>query len=223
MVFSIHIADVGVRDALWIVAAQRRLQDVPGIHFGVTMNAVALRASSRPPLPDPCRVGVIAAWRDEEAYDRFLTEDPLAARLASGWRARLRPLRVWGAWPAAGRIPTTPDADDGAPVAGLTLGRMRLRRVLPFLAASARAERAALEHPGMLAGTAFTRPPHTVATFSLWRDAEAVRRYAVGDSPEGHRHAMEAHRRRSFHHEAVFIRMRPEDVHGRWAGRDPLA
>lgn len=223
MLFLVQLADLGAGDALSVLAAQRRLPGTPGLVFGVTMLAVPLRSASRPPLPNPRRVGLIAAWRDAASLERFLAESPIASRLADGFRVALEPLRVWGAWPDAGPIPTGATADDDAPVAAITLGRLRLLRTMAFLAASGGAERHALEHPGMLAATAFSRPPRLVSTFSLWRNATAIRDYATGGSPAGHRDAMTAHGREPFHHESVFVRLRPVDSHGRWDGRDPLA
>jgi hypothetical protein len=220
VLLSVHIADVRARDALALLRAQPRLRSVPGIAFGATMNSVPLRSSKRLPRPNVRRIGLLAGWRDDEPYERFLAENPVAALLADGWSARLAPLRVWGAWPDAGPIPTRDSPDPTGPVAGLTLGRLRLRRALPFLAASAEAERAALEHPGILAATAFTRPPRLVATFSLWRDHTAVRDYATGAVNDGHRRAMAAHQARSFHHDAVFIRLAPYDIRGTWNGQD---
>lgn len=218
MLFSVHMANVRAREALALLRAQSRLRGVPGIAFAVTMNAVGLRSSKRPPRPNLRRVGLLAAWQDDEAVERFLSENPAAALLAGGWSARLTPLRVWGAWPDAGTIPTRDSPDPSGPVAGLTLGRLRLRRAVPFLAASADAERRALEHPGMLAATAFTRPPRLVATFSLWRDQTAVRDYATRGVDDGHRRAIAAHQARSFHHDAVFIRLAPYDIRGNWNG-----
>ncbi len=216
MLLSVHIADVRVRDALALLRAQPRLRAVPGIAFAATMNAVALRSSRRPSLPSLHRVGLLAAWRDDNAYECFLATDPAAPLLAGGWSARLTPLRVWGAWPDVAPIPTRESPDHTGPVAGLTLGRLRLHRALPFLAASAGAERDARRHPGMLAGTAFTRPPRLVATFSLWRDLGALRDYATGPVHDGHRRAMAAHHARPFHHDAVFIRLAPFDIRGNW-------
>ena len=174
-----------------------------------------------PPARSADRRGSISAELSSDAGSLTppIPENAAAALIAEGWSARLTPLRVWGAWPDAGPIPTDDSVDPAGPVAGLTLGRLRLRRALPFLAASADAERGALEHPGMLAATAFTRPPRLVATFSLWRDHTAVRDYAAGGGRDGHRRAMAAHQARSFHHDAVFIRLAPYDIRGTWNGQ----
>jgi hypothetical protein len=168
-------------------------------------------------------VGLIAAWEEEGALEAFLAEHPLAQRLAVGWHARLEPLRVFGAWPAMPGLPTEEiPVEKGQPVAVLTLGRLQPSRAIDFLRASAPAERQAVAEPALLAATGLARPPHLVATFSLWRNAAAMRDYARRTGA-GHLAAIEAHSERPFHRESAFIRLRPYGSQGSWDGRDPLA
>jgi hypothetical protein len=153
-----------------------------------------------------------------------LADAPQARRLAGGWHVRLRPLRAFGSWRELTDLPAHAEPHDPAePVAVLTLGRLRLGRLVPFLRASARAEGQAVRDPAMLAGTALARPPRLVCTFSVWRSAHAMREYAQGDPGGGHPRAVQAHLRRPFHHESVFVRLRPYASSGAWEGRDPLA
>jgi hypothetical protein len=132
-------------------------------------------------------------------------------------------LRAVGSWSG---LPDLPDeervVDDHEPVAVLTLGRLRLRRAVPFLRTSSRAERQAVTDPALLAATGLARPPRLVATFSLWRTAGAMRAYALGEDGDGHLRAIRAHAARSFHHESVFARFRPYGGRGLWDGRNPL-
>lgn len=174
-------------------------------------------------MPGFRRVALVTAWHDESALERFLDRSPVAEMFAGGWSVRLEPLRAWGEWPAFGPLPSRDDSDRTEPVAALTLGRLRVARILPFLSASAGAEREARAHPAFLEGTALARPPGLVATFSLWRSAEGVRSYAAGSDSGGHRRAAKAHHRDPFHHESVFIRFRPYAARGSWDGRDPLS
>ncbi|HEV2998894.1 MAG TPA: hypothetical protein VGX16_07280, partial [Solirubrobacteraceae bacterium] len=81
----------------------------------------------------------------------------------------------------------------------------------------------AVAHPGLLAATGLARPPRLVATFSLWRTAEAMRAYAYQEAGAGHSAAIRAHRARAFHHESAFIRLRPYAARGDWGGREPLS
>ena len=112
--------------------------------------------------------------------------------------------------------------DDEEPVAVLTLGRLRLRRIAAFRRSAAPAEREAIDDPALLAGTGLARPPRLVATFSLWRSAAAMREYATGGGGN-HRAAVQAHAAQPFHHESAFVRFRPYASRGSWGGRDPLA
>ena len=219
---SVHIADVGVRAAT-LLAAPARGRPVPGLLYARTMLGADLTARLAP-APRSGRVGLVAAWEDDAAFERFLVTDRLARALSGGWHVRLQPLRAWGAWRALPYLPGSAFGGLGPdPVAALTLGRVRLRRLLPFLRASARAEGEAAANPEMLAGTALARPPRLVCTFSLWRTAQAMREYAQGDPESGHPRAVAEHLRRPFHHESVFVRLRPYASSGAWDGRDPLA
>lgn len=222
MIVSVHLAEVGWRRAPGMLRGQPRPSDVPGLTYAEPVLSTPLR-DGPVPRPGPGRVGLIAAWEQDEALDRFLASHPLAARFAAGWHVRLEPLRVYGSW---SRMPGLParekPVDDSEPVAVLTLGHTKLHRAVPFLRSSAPAERAAVSDPAVLASTAFARPPRFVSTFSLWRSAAAMREYA--HSGEGaHQAAVRADRAKPFHREAAFIRFRPYASQGNWGGRDPLA
>jgi hypothetical protein len=223
MIVSVHLADVGVRAAAGALRARPDAAALPGLRYAEAAIAVPL-AGGPIPAPQLGRVGLIAAWDDDAAFDRFLTGHPFAQRLAGGWHVRLEPLRAAGAWSGLPDLPGEERAvDQSEPVAVLTLGRLRLRRAVSFLRTSARAERQAVSDPALLAGTALARPPRLVATFSLWRTAAAMRAYALGDAGDGHLRAIRAHAARSFHHESVFARFRPYGARGAWDGRNPLA
>jgi hypothetical protein len=223
MIVSVHLADVG-----WLKVQQllfRRLDaaDIPGMTYAEPAFTAPLGA--RVPRPSPGRIGLIAAWRDDEALDRFLVDQPVGRDLAPGWHVRLEPVRVFGSWSGMPGLPTkeTPVRDD-EPVAALTLGRLRILRTRPFLKSGAPAERDAVANPAVVASTGFARlaRPRLVSTFSIWRSAAAMREYAFGkDGP--HQAAVRADRARPFHHESAFVRFRPYASHGIWDGHDPLA
>lgn len=153
MIASVHIADLGARAALDVMRGKPTPAEVRGLRYAVITTAAPLSGRLLP-APMPGRVGLIAAWHDDQALDGFLAEHPLAARLASGWRVRLRPTRVSGAW---SRLPDLPRDEvamsDDEPVAVLTLGHLRLTQTVRFLRASAAAEDLAVRQPGLLAST----------------------------------------------------------------------
>lgn len=222
MIVSVHLAEVGWRRAPRMLRGRPRLSDVPGLTYAEPVLSTPLR-DGPVPRPGPGRVGLIAAWKDDDALDRFLDDHPLAARFADGWHVRLEPLRVYGSW---SRMPGLPQrekpVDNEEPVAVLTLGHTKLHRAVPFLRTSEPAERAAVGDSAVLASTAFARPPRFVSTFSLWRSAAAMHEYAHSNDG-AHQAAVRADRAKPFHREAAFIRFRPYASQGSWSGRDPLA
>jgi hypothetical protein len=224
-VVSVHIADVGVRSALRLLAARPRPGAIPGLRHADVGTAAPLSASI---LPSPTfgRVGFIGFWDDDAAVDRFVREDPLARRLRRGWHARLEPLRRFGAWPGLpDDLSTSRHTEYDGPAVVLTLGRLRLPRAVAFLRASARAEGAVLAAPGLRWATGFARPP-TVATCSLWDSTRALVTYAYGARDPGHPDAIAADAAdaaRAFHHRSAFVRFRPYHVEGRLDGPNPLA
>lgn len=214
VVTSVHLADVGLARALRLLRRPVRPGEIRGLRYAETM-ALAPLSSARLARPSPGRVGLIAAWDDDAALDAFLAEHPTATALASGYRTRLRPTRVVGAWPELPDLPRYEQPQREGPVAVLTLGRLRLHRTAAFLSASARAEADALASPALVLATALARPPGLVATFSVWRDIDLMRDY-VGRSAGGHRRATASHAARPFHRRSAFIRFEPYDETGTW-------
>jgi hypothetical protein len=221
MIVSVHIAEVGRREAAEVLLRPPRPGPVPGLTYAETTTVAPLGE----PLLPPRRlgpVGMIAAWEGDDALDDFAESHPIAKRFADGWQVRLRPLRVSGAWMGMPGLPARAlPVDDAEPVGVLTLGRLRLLRTGAFRRSAGPAEVAALDSPALLAGTGLARLPRLVATFTLWRSAAAMREYAYGRDA-AHQAAVGADRVRPFHHESAFVRFRPYASRGSWGGRDPL-
>lgn len=217
-----HIAELGVRRSLALLGAARRPPEAPGLRYAEAAGLVPL-AGKAPPLP-PRGAILIASWDDDAALDRFLSGHPLAERLSGGWHVRLMPKRIVGAWPEMPGLPTEEESmDPDEPAAVLTLGRPRLRTFVRFARTSRQAEKLAVGHPALVAGTAAARLPRFVATFSLWRTTAEMRDYALGRPDGRHLQAITADRATPFHHQSAFIRFRPYGARGTWDGREPLA
>jgi hypothetical protein len=222
VIASVHIADVGPGAAAAVLLRPPKPADVPGLTYAETTTTAGLGEPLLPPKHFG-RVGMIAAWDDDAALDAFSQSHSVAAHLAGGWQVRLQPLRVFGRWAGMPGLPARAlPVGDEEPVAVLTLGRLRLRRIGPFRRSAAPAESAAIDDPALLAGIGLARPPRLVATFSLWRSSAAMREYATV-AGGAHSAAVEADRAQPFHHESAFVRFRPYASRGSWNGRDPLA
>jgi len=211
MIVSVDIAAVGLRQGLQVLAKRPRVEEVEGLRYAETVFTAPLGAGLLP-KPSLATVALIAAWDDDEALDHFATH-PLARRLSSGWQVRMAPLRVSGSWPEMPGLPEKQlPVDPEEPVAVLTLGRVKPWRLRPFLRAAAPAEADAVAEPGLIASTAFGRPP-LVSTFSLWRTAAEMRDYAYRRGGS-HMAAVAGDRARPFHHQSAFIRFRPYATRG---------
>jgi hypothetical protein len=220
MIASVHLADIGRRGALASALRTPRPDRVPGLRHANVALAGSL-GGSVVPSPDFGRMGLVAFWDDDEALDRFLSDHPLAAKLAGGWSVRLAPRRASGTWPGlSADVPADAPLEDD-PAAVLTLGRLRLTQTVRFLRTSARAEAAVLDAEGLIWATGLARPPF-VCTFSLWRSSRDLATYAYGREQPAHAAAIAAHAAKSFHHESAFIRFRPLASAGSLRGRNPL-
>jgi hypothetical protein len=223
VIASVHVAPTGTREGL---RAFFRGAPDPAAVAGLTYAETVLTAPLGPailPRPTAAEVGLIASWEDDEHLDRFLADPTIAGPFTVGWHVRMRPVRVFGAWPAMPGLPEkSTQVDDDEPVVVLTLGRPRLSRLHTFLPTSARAEAALEGAPGLLAATGLAHPPRLVSTFSLWASAAAMRAYAH-DAAGPHMAAVQGDRAAAFHHESAFIRCRPYLSAGCWGEGDPLA
>lgn len=223
MIASVHLADLPWQQVpRFVLGGGSLLDGVRGLRYCERTLAAPLSGALLP-RPTLRRVGLIAAWNDDEALDDFLGSHPLAERLCHGWHVRLRPLRIAGEWEPLGDLTLTdePDIGEGA-VAVLTLGHLRLSQARRFLHASAAAERLALDQPSLIASTGLAAPPRLVATFSLWRGVDAMRSYAEGAVEGAHRDAMRSHAGSPFHHRSAFLRFAPYGSEGAWDGWNPL-
>ena len=216
MIASVHISEQGIRRSLALLRKGKRPLEAPGLRYAEAAGLVPL-ASRVPPLP-PRGTILISAWDDDDALDRFLAESPI-----DGYHVRMKPMRIIGAWPDMPGLPAEEEEmDPQEPATVLTLGRPRLLRLPPFVRTSRAAERLAVGHPGMVAGTAAARLPRFVATFSIWRTVSEMRDYALGRPDPSHLNAIKADRANTFHHQEAFVRFRPYAETGSWRGRQSL-
>lgn len=183
-------------------------------------NAMSLGADLR-------RWAMFAVWQDETALDRFLAESPIAAeQRAAGqetWTVRLRYAGGHGQW--GGRDPfagmTAQPLAPGHMVAVLTRASIRPRRLARFYRAVPAVDQALAGADGCLRAVGIGEwPLARQATFSLWRDASAVRGFAYAGGP--HAAVITRTRQEGWFSEECFARFAPYRSDGSWDGTDPL-
>ncbi|MGW0808552.1 spheroidene monooxygenase [Nonomuraea sp. NPDC002799] len=174
------------------------------------------------------RWALFAVWRQEADLEAFLRDSPIPARWREeaheGWQVRLAPLASRGTW--SGRAPfgrlAARRAAAGGPVAVLTRASIRARRLVAFYRSVPPVDRLLRRQDGCLASVGMGEwPLARQATFSLWRDQEAMRRFAYED--DAHLRVTARVREHGWYGEQLFTRFTPYASEGRWNGADPLA
>jgi hypothetical protein len=226
MIVSVHIANIGVANALRLVAAPPKPAAVHGLRHADVAIAAPLSESIRK-SPQLGRVALLAWWDDEAALDAFIANDRRAPKFVDGFAARLSPLRAHGSWPGLdAEVPKARSVAHDGGVVVLTLGRLRISQLPRFLRTSAKAEGAVNRADGLIWATGLARPP-LVATCSLWESSDAARAYAYGnaanDAVATHPGAITQGNAKPFHKREAFIRFRPEAVSGTLGGKNPLS
>ena len=196
----------------------------PGLRFwrllGVGRGASFSRSA------DLHRWGMFAVWGSQEAVERFRDGSlhaGWAARADEVWTVALAPYRWHGRWggrdPLAGIVPAPAPA---GPVAVLTRATVRPGKLAAFWSAVPGSAAGLPGDAGLLRSVGVGESPvlHQ-ATFSLWRDADAMRDYAYRH-PE-HLEAVRRSRDERWYAEELFARFSPVGSWGSWGGVDPLA
>ncbi|MGS2642816.1 spheroidene monooxygenase [Streptosporangium sp. LJ11] len=218
------------------------LGSTPGLRFWRLLGSG--RGASMSVGADLRRWALLAVWRDERDLDRFLGDSPVAERWRSeareSWQVRLAPLASRGRWNGVdpfGPLPTSPsgllpgsargpDPGDpggpGGPVAVLTRASIRPSRLVAFYRSVPGVDRLLAEQDGCLASVGVGEwPLARQGTFSLWRDAAAVRDFA--HRGREHRRVIGRTRAEDWYSEELFARFSPYASEGTWDGADPLA
>lgn len=133
----------------------------------------------------------------------------------------LHATRSRGAWGGAAPFPVCADNAPGAPVAVLTRAAIRPRALAAFWGRTP-GIRADIPLDTESGGLAFRMglgeaPWLNQITFTLWRDAEALRRFAW-DPASPHGQAIAAARAGDWFSEYLFARFAVADVFGDWSG-----
>jgi len=226
--------------------ARWELADVPGATSGA-VRLLGTGAGDRglSPRPGVDRWGVLVpGWRDLAAARAFLDE----SRWMRAYRSRAReamdlflvPVGGHGRWDGAtpfGREGAAaagdrarprirpPQVDDprvaDAPLAVLTRATVRARSLPGFFRAAAEIE-GDLTRCGALFALGLGELPWVrQATFSVWPNLDAMRRFAY--EARAHRDAMKEARKHGWFTEDLFVRFRVMAARGTWNGVDPFA
>lgn len=202
---------------------RRALARAPGLRFGRLLGTGRGRAMTT--SADLRRWAVFAVWDDREAADRFRARHPLSLRwdrAQERFDVVLRPIGAHGSWdgvdPFAG---VAGEAAPSGPVAVLTRATVRWRRLPAFLRAVPPVDAHLRSVDGLLDAVGIGEVPvGRQATFSLWRDADAMQRFSYRSAE--HVEVVRRTRDEGWYGEELFARFAPISWSGTWDGGEPL-
>lgn len=240
-VVTLHVWTVptaGIATAIARLAVDRfRLRGYPGLTFAKLLGTGSGQTFA-PQDADPHHWALLTCWDSPHAA---ITLE--RSRVVRGWDAaateRLRftmtPIRSIGRWskrqPFGGATPPSPGSTDpqsptsdpapGLPVASITRARIRPNRLPAFWRAVPEVVAELPNADGLLWSKGVGEAPIGLqGTFSLWRDAQALRRFAYQSA--GHRDIIKRTRDTQWFAEELFARFAVNDIEGTIDGA-PLA
>lgn len=167
-------------------------------------------------LPDPRTYCLMSALPDP-ADDRRLRQSRFYQRIAGPSQAQLhielQPISGHGTWDGQEPFLYSGERATNGPLAVLTHARVRGHRVRSFWRAVPQIRQHLRQAPGCLFHIGFGEGPlRTLATFSIWQDAEQMQAFAYHQSP--HHRSLRAARQEDWLAESIFVRFRVMKVTG---------
>jgi hypothetical protein len=197
--------------------ARPLLIGVPELRFRKLMGTGAGSSFAR--TPDRGRYAMLGVWESESGARLFLRD----SRFMRHYQERsersatviLRTRAAHGAWNGGNPfLPALKGAEQGM-LGVLTRATIRPRHLKAFWRDVPAASHALASAPGLVASIGIGELPLVrQATFSLWTDADAMKRYAYG-TPE-HRAVIERTRRDGWYSEELFARFSVLEIIGRF-------
>ena len=170
--------------------------------------------------PSAAHQGLFCIFSNLQSATDFIAHSPLVAR----YRERseecllvtLQPTSSRGTWDGVALSAGEPLPDD-APVAALTRASIRPQSALAFWRHAPAAQNGLAHADGCEIAVGLGEAPLLrQATFSLWRNEQAMNAYARTGA---HQEAIRAAWQHEFFSESMFVRFAPISLQGSWKGR----
>ena len=201
--------------------AHSELRQVPGLRFYKLMGSGGKGGFGL--WPNWNVFALLGVWENMDAFRAFEANNAFAQkafeRSKEQFTTFLTPLKTHGLWNGENPFASLPEQviPEDVPVAVLTRARIRLRRLREFLKHVPEASASLNEQAGLLLSIGVGEVPLIYqATFSVWRNIEAVKQYAYRN--QAHGQVVRKTRDRDWYSEEMFTRFRVEGMEGTWDG-----
>lgn len=204
--------------------AHSSLQNVKGLSFYRLMGSGKDRGFN--PFPDWSVYCLLQVWDSEEAAEHFFSSSILIKKYKSHTREIftlfMKNISAGGTWVGKNPFEKGADLNPELPIAVITRATIKTNYLLKFWKYVPTSEEGLYGNEGLI----FTKgvgevPIVQMATFSLWKNFEAVKQFAY--KSKQHQEAIKKTRKYEWYAEELFSRFQPYKSVGTWEGKDLLA
>ena len=203
--------------------ANNDLRKVDGLSFYRLMGSGKGRGFN--PLPDWSVYCLIQVWESEEVAEVFFNSSDLIKRYNERtdelFTLYMKNISAGGTWVGKNPFEKAADLDLNVPIAIITRATIKWNWLFKFWKYVPTSEEGLDGNEGLIYTKGVGEVPIIqMATFSLWKDFEAVKQFAY--KSKQHQEAIKKTRKYEWYSEELFSRFQPYKSTGTWEGKDLL-
>lgn len=177
------------------------------------------------PFPDWSVYCLLQVWESEEAAQAFFNSSDLikqySERTEELFTLYMKNISAGGTWIGKKPFEKGADLDSALPIAVITRATIKWNWLLRFWTYVPTSQQALNGNEGLIYTKGVGEIPIVqMATFSLWKNFEAVKQFAY--KSKQHQEAIRRTRKNNWYKEELFSRFQPYKSTGNWEGKDLL-
>jgi hypothetical protein len=218
----------GLKNKIWgfqmMQFAHAELAKVEGLAFYKLMGSG--KGAGFSPWPDWSVYSLLQIWETAEQADAFFAQAPLVEKYRNHtseiWTLFMRNISAGGEWSGANPFRPSSALDaDNPNIAVITRATIKVSKLLSFWKYVPTSQEPLSHNEGLIYTKGIGEVPIVqMATFSLWKDLESVKKFAY--QSREHQEAIRKTRILDWYNEELFSRFQPYKSVGTWEGKNPL-
>lgn len=203
--------------------AHKSLENVSGMTFYRLLGSGKGRGFN--PLPDWSVYCLLQVWESEEDANEFFNSSDLMRQYAVHsdelYTLYMKNISADGTWVGKNPFEKGAEMDPDQPIAVITRATIKWNWLLRFWTYVPTSQQALNGNEGLIYTKGVGEIPIVqMATFSLWKNFEAVKQFAY--KSKQHQEAIRRTRKNNWYKEELFSRFQPYKSTGNWEGKDLL-
>ncbi len=217
-----------LRDKLWgfqmMQFAHKDIAKAEGLTFYRLMGSGKGKGFN--PLPDWSVYSLLQVWDSEDAAQFFFESSHLMQQYSNHtseiFTLYMKNISAGGTWVGKNPFEKGADLDPKLPIAVITRATIKWNWLIRFWKYVPTSQEALDGNEGLIYTKGVGEVPIVqMATFSLWKDFESVKKFAYNSKQ--HKEAIRRTRKNEWYKEELFSRFLPYRSTGTWDGKDLLA